>query len=352
MFYQYLTIALLAACLALIFYLLKKQVDKSSTDSLQNQTLDQITKEINDIRNEVKSSLEHNINFLQKQSGQSNRLIREVTEKLSKLDSTNQQVVNFASQLQSLEKILKNPKQRGILGEYMLEALLQNTLPPDQFKMQYNLGKDNTTGKEMIVDAAIFVKDKTIPIDAKFSLENYNRIMEEDDQTRRDQLEKQLKIDIKNRIDETSKYIRPDRDTTEFAFMFIPAEGVFYNLLIYKVGATNVSSRDLIEYAFSKRVVIVSPTSFFAYLQTVLQALKALQVEEGVQEIIKRVGDLQKHIVNHDALMSKMGNQIGTVVNTYNQTYKELNKIDKDVVRITGNDKVIEPTPIDKPSNQ
>ncbi|MBU0531509.1 DNA recombination protein RmuC, partial [Patescibacteria group bacterium] len=336
--YQYITIALLVALLAAVLYLISRLSNKGQIDLSQDQTLERLTQDISEMKGEMKSSLHNSLDFLQKQSGTSNQMIRDITDRLTKLDSTNQQVVGFASQLQSLEKILKNPKQRGILGEYMLESLLANTLIPEQYKMQYSIGKDSD-GKDLIVDAAIFVKDKIIPIDAKFSLDNYNKVMEEEDAARREQLEKQLKIDLKNRIDETSKYIRPEHDTTEFAFMFIPAEGVFYNLLIYKVGTTSVSSRDLIEYAFSKRVIIVSPTSFFAYLQTVLQALKSLQVEENVKDIIKRVGDLHKHLATHDELMAKMGTQLGTVVSTYNRTYKELNKIDKDVIRITGNEK-------------
>ncbi len=346
--YQYITIALLVALLAAVLYLINRLTNKNQIDLSQDQTIERLTQDISEMKGEMKTSLQSNLDFVQKQSGTSNKMIRDITERLSKLDSTNQQVVSFASQLQSLEKILKNPKQRGILGEYMLESLLANTLTPEQFKMQYKIGKD-ADNKDLIVDAAIFVKDKIIPIDAKFSLDNYNRVMEEEDSQRRDQLEKQLKIDIKNRIDETSKYIRPEQDTTEFAFMFIPAEGVFYNLLIYKVGATNVSSRDLIEYAFSKRVIIVSPTSFFAYLQTVIQALNSLQVEENVKDIIKRVGDLHKHLATHDDMMGKLGNQLGTVVNTYNTTYKELNKIDKDIVKITSNEKMIEPQTLDRP---
>jgi len=351
MLHQYITIALLAALLIAVIFLIRRGSAQASVDLSQDKTIEQISRELSEIRGDVKNSAQKNLEFLQQQSQTSNKNTQDITERLTKLDLTNQQVVGFASQLQSLEKILKNPKQRGILGEYMLESLLANTLTPEQFKMQHKIGKD-ADNKDLIVDAAIFVKDKTIPIDAKFSLDNYNKIMEEEDAERRDQLEKQLKIDIKNRIDETSKYIRPDQNTTEFAFMFIPAEGVFYNLLIYKVGSTNVSSRDLIEYAFSKRVIIVSPTSFFAYLQTVLQALKALQVEENVKEIIKQVGNLHKHIGVHDEMMGKLGNQLGTVVNTYNTTYKELNKIDKDITKITGNEKLIEPQALDRPDKQ
>jgi DNA recombination protein RmuC len=277
----------------------------------------------------LSKGIQNSAETLQKQFSQSAKMIKEVTEELTQLKGTNKQVLDFTAQMQSLENILKNPKQRGILGEYFLEALLGNVLAPGQYKMQYKF-KDGD-----IVDAVIFFKEKLIPIDAKFSLEKYNKIAEETHETKREQLEKEFKMDIKNRIDETSKYIRPKEDTTDFAFMFIPAEGIYYNLLIYKVGSVNINTSDLIEYAFKKHVIIVSPTSFFAYLETVLQGLKALKMEESVQEIIKKVGELGKHMSTYEVYMQKLGSNLGTTVNMYNSAYKEFNKMDKDIYRIT-----------------
>jgi len=243
-----------------------------------------------------------------------------------------------------LENILTNPKQRGILGEYFLETLLKNVLPPDNYKMQYKF-KDGE-----IVDAVIFVKDKVIPVDSKFSLENYNKIVAEKDPTERERLEKQFKQDLKNRIDETAKYIRPNEGTMDFAFMFIPSEGIYYDLLVNQVGAVKVNTRDLIEYAFKdKHVIIVSPTSFFAYLQTVLQGLRALQIEKSAQMIRTNVEKLQKHLLSYEEYMQKLGNNLGTTVNMYNSAYKEFKKVDKDVTKITGSEEKVEPKEIDKP---
>jgi len=282
---------------------------------------------------------------IQTQFSQSAQIIKDVTERLTQLDQTNKQVVGFAEQLQSLENILKNPKQRGILGEYFLETLLKNIFAPGQYQMQYKF-RDET-----IVDAAIFVKDKIIPVDSKFSLENYNKILEEKDPSRRELLEKQFKIDLKNRIDETSKYIRPNENTLDFAFMFIPSEGIYYDLLINQVGAIKVNTTDLIEYAFkTKHVVIVSPTSFLAYLQTVLHGLRALQVEESAKEIVKRVEMLHRHLLSYEDFMKKVGNNLGTTVNMYNAAYNEFKKIDKDVVKITGEESFVEPNKLDRPN--
>lgn len=318
----------------------RKDVASSGTQSRQEmQTrLDQVT-------NLLQRSQGAQSSTMQKHFESSSKIIEEITRKLTQVEDTNKQILSYSEQLQSLENILKNPKQRGILGEYFLETLLAHVLQPNQYKIQYTFANGE------IVDAAIFMQDIIIPIDAKFSLEKYNRIMEENDKERRAKLSKEFKMDIKNRIDETAKYIRPGEGTTDFAFMFIPAEGVYYNLLIYKVGATDVRSHDLIEYAFKKRVIIVSPTSFFAYLQTVLQGLKALKMEESVKDVVKRVGDLGRHLEAYEVYFQKVGNHLGTTVNTYNSAYKELKKIDKDVLKITDGDAggKITPEVLEKP---
>lgn len=340
---QIIFLIIVAAGLAVLIWL---NLKKRGQDIVQDERLKEVREEINRIKEEMKGSLEKNFEFLQKQSWQSNQVIKEITSKLEKVEATNKQVVNFADQLQNLQDILKNPKQRGVLGEYYLETLLKNVLPPATYQMQYKF-KDGE-----IVDAVIFIKDKLIPIDSKFSLENYNRLLDERDETQREQLQKQFKHDLKQRIDETAKYIRPAEGTMEFAFMFIPAEGIYYDLLVAQVGAVKVNTRDLIEYAFKeKRVIIVSPTSFFAYLQTVLQGLKALEIEESAKEIRKQVELLHKHLASYDEYMKKLGNNLGTTVNMYNRAYKEFNKIDKDVVKITGGERKIEALQIEKPKS-
>lgn len=300
-----------------------------------SRTVDQKMSETNKMMNES----------VRNQFGESAKLIREVTQGLTKLDETNRQVVSFADQLQSLQDILKNPKQRGILGEYYLETLLKNVLPPGSYQMQYAF-KDGT-----IVDAVVFVKDKIIPIDSKFSLENYNRIIEEKNETDKEKLEKTFVADLKNRIAETAKYIQPGQGTMDFAFMFIPHEAIYYDLIVNKIGALKEDSETLIQRAASKyHVLIVSPTSFLAYLQTVLQGLNALHIEEKAVEIIKRVEELGRHLKSYEEYYTKLGNSLSTTINHYNSGYKELGKVDKDVLRITGTGIGLEPLTLDKPS--
>ena len=320
---------------------LRKSVQESDLNNKKQlqERFESITKSLSDHQHK-------SIETMQKQFGQSAKIIQEVTTKLTKLDETNKQVVGFAEQMKSLENILKNPKQRGILGEYHLETLLANILPPSHFKMQYQF-KDGE-----IVDAVVFSGKNIIPIDSKFSLEKYNLLVQENNKDKRASLEKEFKNDLKNRIDETAKYIRPQENTTDFSFMFIPAEGIYYNLLIYKVGTVELNTQDLIEYAFRKHVIIVSPTSFYAYLQTVLQGLKALKMEESVKDIMNNIAQLGRHLNSYEEYMIKVGDNLGRTVGVYNSASKEFKKIDKDIYKITEGSEggKVETVLLDKPA--
>jgi len=252
-----------------------------------------------------------------------------MTEKLTRLDETNKRVFDFAKQLQSLQDVLQNPKHRGVLGEYFLEVALQNVLAPGSYELQYAFS-DGTK-----VDAVIKVKDKIIPVDSKFSLENYNKHINARDKQEKDRFAKLLRQDLKTRIDETSKYIKPAEGTVEFAFMFIPSESLYYDLLVNNVGMA--ADRNLINYAVSDRkVIIVSPATFMAYLQTVLQGLKMMQIEESAQEIQKAVTNLSRHLLSFDSYMKKLGSGLKTAAKSYGRAYKEFAKIDKDVFKISG----------------
>ena len=333
------------------FYIIKELRAMKEKEEEDNPILNLFQQELKEIRSEIKETREKTSETLAQQLQESGKIVRDVTHhirditsQLEKIHSDHEHVKDVKTQLGKLTDVLANPKQRGILGEYFLETLLKNVFQPSQYKLQYQF-KDGD-----IVDAVIFIQDKIIPIDSKFSLENYNKILEEKDQIRREALEKVFKMDLKKRIDETSKYIRPQEKTMEFAFMFIPSEGIYYDLLINQIGAIKVNTRDLIEYAMKeKRVIIVSPTSFYAYLQTVMQGLRALEIEESAKEIRKHVENLQRHLLSYDTFMEKLGNNLGTAVNSYNHAYKEFGKIDKDVVKITQTDKTIEPLQIEKP---
>ena len=334
---------LVGGILAYFLFTKRKNTDEAGGTGLQ-LILTQLNELSRTVDNKIGESHKQVNESLKFHSSESNKIIRDVTERLTRLDETNKQVISFADQLQSLQDILKNPKQRGILGEYYLETVLKNVLPVGSYQMQYAFPDGN------IVDAVVFVKDKIIPIDSKFSLENYNKMVEERNPAEKKKLETIFVNDLKNRITETSKYIQPNHGTTDFAFMFIPHEAIYYDLLINKVGSIEENAENLIQRAAGKyKVIITSPTSFLAYLQTVLQGLKAMQIEESAKEIIKKVEDLGKHLKSYDEYHAKLGNALGTVVNHYNTSNKELRKIDKDVLRIAGSSPELSTLEIEKP---
>jgi len=319
-----------------IFLLLQKNRQKEPENKTEGSLL-MLQQQLNQVAQAVDSKLSESNKNVQEQFKHSADIIRNVTEKLTKLDETNRQVVGFADQLKNLQDILKNPKQRGILGEYYLETVLKNVLPPASFQMQYSFSNGE------IVDAVVFVDASSgsaqgrriIPIDSKFSLDNYNRMLQTNDPAEKKRLEIAFVNDLKLRIDETSKYVRPEEKTMDFAFMFIPSEAVYYDLLINKVGVVAEDTNNLIYYAGKKKVIVVSPTSFLAYLQTVLQGLRNQKISEQAQTIIKEVERLGKHLFTYSEYMKRLGQHLDVTVSSYNKAGKELEKIDKDVVKLT-----------------
>jgi DNA recombination protein RmuC len=345
-------IVLGVACFALAIYIVWRL--PRSRDSGEALLLKADMSDLNKNLVQLKDGLQKQLNDqlvtsnrqMADQFKESSKIISEVTKNLTELKESNKQVMGITTELKTLQNVLQNPKQRGVLGEYYLDQLLKNVLPPDRYKMQYRF-KDGET-----VDAVIYLdKGRLVPVDSKFSLENYNRLIEEKDKLKREAIERTFKADLKARIDETAKYIRAGENTMDYAFMFIPSEAIYYDLLVNKIGTTGTSARDLLEYAFrDKNVIIVSPTTFMAYLQTVMQGLRSLQIEEQAKEIQQRVGELGRHITTYDTYMRKLGNSLGTTVGHYNNAHKELKKVDKDVVKIAGGNPAIEPLLVDRPA--
>ena len=303
---------------------IRKEIsDNSEKSRLEIESkLKIINKEISDFQISSKSTM-------QKQFADSNKIIKDVTNELAKIKGTNEQVLSFANQMKSLEKILGNQKQRGIFGEIQLENLLSNVLPPEIFQMQYSFNNGD------MVDAIIKVNDNIIPIDAKFSLDNYNRMIESSDENEIKLLEKKFKEDIKSRIDETAKYIKPQEKTLDYAFMFIPADGLYQDLLNSRVGSLKINSNELVSYAYLRKVMIVSPMSLFPMLQITMKALNNLKFEKEIDTVIKNVRNLSNHLASYQLYHDKLGNTLKTVVNHYNKSSDEFGKIDKDISRIS-----------------
>src|SRR5580698_10102824 len=335
--------------LVLLYVVLRRPNGASDTGNalLLKADMSELNKSVTELKDSMQKQLSDQLGASNKQlasqSAASIRILQEVTEKLTKLEGTNKNVGDIASELKSLQNVLQNPKQRGVLGEYYLEQILKNVLPPGAYELQYKLAEG------LIVDAAIILDDKILPVDSKFSLENYNRILEATD-ANRDALNNLFKTDIKKRIDETAKYILPGKGTLDQALMFIPSEAIYYDLLANKVGIGGVSGRNLMQYAADKKVTIVGPSTLSAMLQTIVQGLRSIEIHKDTEKIRKNIEQLSKHLLAHNTYMQKLGSSLGTTVGHFNTTYKELGKIDKDVVKIADTDSTVEPILLERPN--
>jgi DNA recombination protein RmuC len=326
------------------------QLRRPRTDSDASLLLKADITELNKSMGELKDGLQQQ---LTEQMGRSNKqmaaqfqasakIIADVTRKLTELDKTNKNVGDIASELKTLQNVLQNPKQRGVIGEYYLKQILENVLPAGTFELQHKLGEG------LVVDAVIKLDDKLLPLDSKFPLENYNRLLEAAE-AERPALTRAFKEDVKKRIDETAKYIRPGKGTLDQALMFIPSEAIYYDLLANKVGVGNVSGRNLMQYAVEKKVTIVGPSTLSAMLQTIAQGLRSIEIHKDTEKTRKNIEQLSKHLMAHNAYMQKLGSSLGTTVGHFNNTYKELGKIDRDIVKITDTAPKVEPQLLDRP---
>ncbi len=340
---QNLVIVILALGLVgAIFALLKKKDEPKTDDGAMRlllermgQLSDVVDRKMGESTKEMGESMKYQFSESQRLATDIRDLVHrqltEVSKGVAETKESTKQVFTIAEQLHNLEKVLKNQKQRGNLGEASLELVLSNILPPTSYQIQYEFPGGET------VDAVIKTKEGFIPIDAKFSLDNYSRLSNENDEIRKAELEKEFKNDLKKRIDETAKYVRPKDGTLPFAFMYIPAEGIYYDLLINEVGSVKINTRNLIDYAYNeKKVIIVSPTTFAAYLQSVLYGFKAFKIEETAKDIAKNVESLSRHLKAYEDYYKKLGNSLSTTVSHYSSGVKEFGKIDKDILKITG----------------
>lgn len=330
----------IVAIILLLLGLLRKNGQPVATDTSGMLLLQ---KEVAALRSAVDVKLSETTQRMETSLTESSRLVKDITSEIGALKDIGVKTGQFADEVRKLQDTLTNPRQRGRFGEHILERVLADVLGAGVHETQYAF-KDR-----VIVDAVIKIDGKLIPIDSKFSLENYNKLVDATEDTR-DGLERALINDLKKRIEETAKYIRPHEGTMNFAFMFVPAEGIYYELLTNRIGREE--GTNLIRQAAQRNVIIVSPTTLFAYLQTVLQGLKALAIERDAESVIKNVEQLGLHIQDFEKSYRLLGKQLGVAVGHYNTGYRELNLIDKDVLKVAGISPGIEPELIDKPSQE
>ena len=341
-------VIILAVLVVALFGFVIWLVTRPKTDDGTSMSLiNEMNKSMNDLRDGLQKQMNEQAGLtnkqMQAQHAQNMKIVQEVTRQLTGIERTNKSVGDVAAELKTLQNVLQNPKQRGVLGEYYLDQILKNLLPPGAYELQYKMGVG------MTVDAVIKLDDKLLPIDSKFSLENYNRLLEAKSEER-PILERSFKEDLKRRIDETAKYIQPNRGTLDQALMFIPSEAIYYDLLANKVGTAGVSGRNLMQYAVEKKVTIVGPSTLASHLQIIVQALRSMEIHKDTEKIRKNIEQLGKHLIAHNGYMQKLGASLGTTVGHFNTTYKELGKIDKDIIKIAETEAVVETVLLERPS--
>lgn len=247
------------------------------------------------------------------------KVIGDVHRKLGEVHETTKQVQEIGKDISSLQDILKAPKLRGGMGELFLGDLLKQVLPPSRYQEQYRF----KSGEK--VDAVILLKESMVPVDSKFPLENFKRVVEAKDEASKISAKKQFVRDVKKHIDDIQrKYILPDEGTFDFALMYIMAENVYYEIIIKDEDLGDEKS--VFKYAIDNRVIPVSPNSFYGYLQTILLGLRGMHVEEQAQEILKNLARLEGDFDRVMNDFTTMGKHIKDMFSKYEDTEKRLIK--------------------------
>ena len=247
----------------------------------------------------------------------------QIHEKLGKVDEATAQMLERAKDLAKLEQALRPPKARGGFGELLLANLLRDRLPPETYELQYGF----STGER--VDAIVKIGDRLVPVDAKFPLDNFHRLVDAETDDERTYHEKAFGRDLKGHIDAIStKYVRPEEGTYDFALMYLPSESVYYELVCGKTGALSA-------YALEKRVFPVSPTTFIAYLQVIVLGLRGLQIEQHAEEVMAYVSDLQRDFGRFKDDFDVVGKHIANAASKYAEAEKRLDRFDTKLDRVT-----------------
>jgi DNA recombination protein RmuC len=267
---------------------------------------------VNERLNQMNASLQEANKIIGQNMGSATGVFGAIQEKLGRLEETNKQIYEVGKGIASLQELLRAPKFRGAMGEILLENLLSQVLPADYFQMQYKFKTSDT------VDAVVKVGGKLVPVDAKFSLENFQKMLDAEDEQAKTSFRKKFSQDVKNRIDEISaKYILPTENTYDFALMYIPAENIFYEIII---------KDDIFAYSVAKKVIPVSPNTFYAYLQVICLGLKGLQVEENAARILKNLSTLTNEMGRFREDFDLVGTHLANAARKYEDSQKRLDR--------------------------
>jgi DNA recombination protein RmuC len=284
-----------------------------------NQQLGQISLQVNTQLSNVTQQLQKSTGDLNSRLDNAARVVQDVSKGLGSLSEATKKVFDVGKDIASLQEILRSPKLRGGLGELFLGDLLAQIFPPAHYTLQHRFKSGEA------VDAVIRVGQSLVPVDAKFPLENFKRVIETATEEERKIAKKKFIADVKKHIDAISgKYILPDEGTFDFALMYIPAENVYYELII-KDDVVD-TDKALLNYAFAKRVIPVSPNSFYAYLQTILLGLKGLHIEAQAQDILKNLARLSGDFKKFQDEFQLVGKHLTNTKMRYDEADKRLEK--------------------------
>lgn len=280
----------------------------------------QVDQRLNQMNHTIQESLQQSNKFIGQAIGSTTNIFGNVKEQLGKLEKANEQIYAVGKDISTLQELLRAPKFRGQMGEVLLENLLSQVLPKQHYQMQYRFKSSEA------VDAVIRLGEYLVPIDAKFSLENFQKMLDEEDEQLKKAHRRKFIQDIKNRVAEIcSKYILPQENTYDFALMYIPAENVYYEVII---------KEDLFSYLVGKKVIPISPNTFYAYLQVICLGLKGLKVEENAKQILKDLGALSNEINNFKSDFNILGTHLSNARAKYEDSSKRLDKFSDRLVNI------------------
>lgn len=271
-----------------------------------------LSERLNQMNQQINQSLQEAHRIIGQNLGQATQVFGNVREELGRLEATNTQILEVSKNISSLQELLRAPKFRGQIGETFLENLLAQVLPKDYYQAQYRFQSGD------IVDAIIKLGQHLVAIDAKFSLENFQRMLEASTEDEKNNYRRKFIQDVKNRIEEIAhKYILPEENTYDFALMYIPAENVYYETIL---------KEDLLSYAMAKKVIPVSPNTFYAYLEVICLGLKGMQVEENAKAILKNLSALSQEISRFSEDFDTLGSHLSNASRKYDESQKRLER--------------------------
>jgi DNA recombination protein RmuC len=310
--------------------LLQREIEAARAEARQTQseTLTTVRQELQHFTSQMASQMGQVGSGVQQQLQHVGQVMGAVQGSLGKVGEVTQRVFDVGRDIARLEQILRSPKVRGGLGESFLEGLLGQMLPREHYELQYAF----STGDR--VDAAVKVGGRLVPVDAKFPLENFRRLYEETDEERRRQLRRAFARDVKARVDEIAKrYILPDEGTFDFALMYIPAENVYYEIIVRDEGVEEESPAT---YATGRHVIPVSPNTFYAYLQVIVLGLRGLEIERGAREIQGRLARLRGDLDRFRDAFDVIGRHLTNARNKYDEAAAALDRVEAKLEGIEG----------------